>query len=405
MPVYDGAAALSRCLASLAKWPAAPVVVVDDASTDAAIPPMLERFARERPGTRLVRRATNGGFVAAANAGAAAAQPGRDLLFLNADTEVTAGALDEMAAALGAVPGAAVCCPLSNNATFLSVPRYQQDAVLPPGVTPEDMARLLATQPSVAVVRGLPTAVGFCMWVRRGQWDRHGPFDAAFGRGYGEDDELAQRIRAQGGEIVAAPRAFVSHVGRASFGAAGAGASPQRRANAALLSGRWPAYRHEMSVFCRANPLRSLHEWLWHRLLSWPHERPLHVLHVVSAWPGPAALAASILEAAAASRGFANHTIAVPLPDRGEWLDAIDGPAEPGLRFAGVITNPRSMPGFIARSAARLVHVHGDWPAIDCSAIARAAGMAVLDRAADVAGWLPAYEAAARATAPRAAER
>lgn len=357
---------------------------------------MLERFAGERPGARIVRRETNGGFVASANAGAAAAQPGRDLLFLNADTEVTAGGLGAMAAALEAAPGAAVCCPLSNNATFLSVPRHQQEAALPAGVTAEDMASLLAAQGGEpSVLHALPTAVGFCMWVRRGAWDRHGPFDAAFGRGYGEDDDFAQRVRAAGGEIVAAARAFVFHEGHASFGAAGAAASPQRRANAALIARRWPAYGDEMRAFCRANPLRALQERLWHRLLSWPRERPLHVLHVVAAWPGRPGIAASILEAVAASRDLANHTIAVPVPDRGEWLDAIDGPSQPGLRFTGVVTDVGSMRGFITRSAARLVHVHGDWPGIDAAAVARAAGKAVLREVADPTVCVATYRAVA----------
>ncbi len=89
IPTYNGRALLAQCLSSIA-WHRPPdreleVIVVDDASTDGT----SCWLAAEWPGVRVVKRATNGGFVAAANAGLAAAR-GTFIQLLNNDTEVTA---------------------------------------------------------------------------------------------------------------------------------------------------------------------------------------------------------------------------------------------------------------------------------------------------------------------------
>ena len=355
VPVFNGADAVSRCLASLSAWPDVPVVVVDDASTDPAIRPMLEAFRAGRGAVTLIHAPVNSGFIATANAGAEAAGDS-DLLFLNADTEVTRGALEELAGAMDA-PEAMVACPLSNNATFLSVPRYQQEAPLPDGMGAEDMAAVLAECARGADPVDLPTAVGFCMRVRRDAWRRFGPFDAAYGRGYAEDDDFAQRVRAAGGRIACAPRAFVYHRGHASFGKDDRLAA-QRRANGALLASRWPDYLPEMARYCRDNPLRPLHERVWDRVLSWPERRREHILHVVPEWPGREGDA--ILREARATRATRNHTIVVPTPDRGAWVDAIDGPSEPGIRWVGLVNAAERLERFISASPATDVRYYGE---------------------------------------------
>lgn len=90
IPTYNGRALLETCLASLARC--APsgldveVIVADDASTDGS----ADWVARAHPAVRVVRLATNLGFVGAANAGVAAAR-GEFVQLLNNDAEVTPG--------------------------------------------------------------------------------------------------------------------------------------------------------------------------------------------------------------------------------------------------------------------------------------------------------------------------
>src|SRR5438552_3858730 len=123
VPVHDSATDLERCLASLARHrpESSTVVLVDDASSDAAILPMLRAFESAHSGVQVIAAQENRGFLVTANRGAAAAPADADLLFLNTDTEVTDGWARELSDALDADPAAAVACPLSNNATILSV--------------------------------------------------------------------------------------------------------------------------------------------------------------------------------------------------------------------------------------------------------------------------------------------
>jgi len=90
IPTYNGRGLLATCLASLrAHRPPEidlEVIVADDGSTDGT----AAWLAAEHPEARLVRLDRNGGFVAAANAGIAAAR-GSVIQLLNNDAEVTAG--------------------------------------------------------------------------------------------------------------------------------------------------------------------------------------------------------------------------------------------------------------------------------------------------------------------------
>lgn len=64
----------------------------------------------------------------------------------------------------------------------------------------------------------LPTAVGFCMWIRRAALNMVGDFDqATFGRGYGEENDFCLRIAAHGWRSVLCDNAYVVHQGGVSF--------------------------------------------------------------------------------------------------------------------------------------------------------------------------------------------
>lgn len=90
IPSFNGRRLLETCLAGIDRCRPRglpiEVVVADDASTDGTV----EWLAREYPAVRPVRLASNGGFVAAANAGIAAAR-GEFIQLLNNDTTVLPG--------------------------------------------------------------------------------------------------------------------------------------------------------------------------------------------------------------------------------------------------------------------------------------------------------------------------
>lgn len=89
IPTYNGRGLLDACLASLmrhAPHEAVEVIVSDDASTDGTAEWLLDAY----PEVQIVRLPVNRGFVAAANAGIAAAR-GRFIQLLNNDAEVCEG--------------------------------------------------------------------------------------------------------------------------------------------------------------------------------------------------------------------------------------------------------------------------------------------------------------------------
>src|SRR5690606_1062823 len=103
IPVYNQFAHTLACLRAIAAHPpqvACEVVVVDDGSTDETAGSLAQVH-----GLRYLRRSGNGGFVAACNDGARAAN-GEFLVFLNNDTVPQPGWLDALVGTFETHPAA-----------------------------------------------------------------------------------------------------------------------------------------------------------------------------------------------------------------------------------------------------------------------------------------------------------
>ncbi len=252
IPVYNAAALLQRCLAALDRCTdpqQARVLVIDDASPDPAIAPLLDAWAAASPlRPRVLRNEVNLGFVGTVNRGFGATRG--DALLLNADTEVTPGWLDRMSTALASDPRIATVTPFSNNAEICSWPEFCRATPVPPD--PERVARAFTRAPP-PVYPDLPTAVGFCMLIRRAALDALGDFDqATFGRGYGEENDFCLRAAGHGWRNVLADDCYVVHAGGGSF--APLGLKPGGD-NLARLLARYPRYNGEVAAFIQADPL------------------------------------------------------------------------------------------------------------------------------------------------------
>lgn len=219
MPVHGGRALTLHAISSVltaTNREAFELVVVDDASPDPLLRGELDALARAGQVTLLVNE-RNLGFVGSVNRGIGL-HPGRDVILLNSDTRVFDGWLDRLLAALR-TPRTATATPLSNAATILSYPATLCENRLPAEGEVAHWDRLCAALdlPLVEV----PTAVGFCMAVRRTCLDQVGAFDQdRFGRGYGEENDFCLRAAAAGWRHVAAPGLYVWHRAGNSFGEA-----------------------------------------------------------------------------------------------------------------------------------------------------------------------------------------
>src|SRR2546430_12896107 len=95
----------------------------------------------------------------------------------------------------------------------------------------------------------IPTAIGFCMYIKRACVAAVGLFDeATFGRGYGEENDFCLRAARCGWHHVLAADTFVFHVGEVSFGDSAAGRKTQATE---IIRQRYPHYEGAVASFVR----------------------------------------------------------------------------------------------------------------------------------------------------------
>ena len=218
IPVYTGLHQTRRCIDSvLRSGQITPfeVVAVDDASPDRDITSYLDELA-ESGRITLVRNDVNLGFVHSVNRGMAL-HPERDVVLLNSDTEVANDWLDRLWRGAYAYPDVGTVTPFSNNATICSYPFEGWAGGVPGTLGLAALDRHFASTNGGRLV-DMPTAVGFCMCIRRACLDQVGLFDAGrFGRGYGEENDFCMRAAGAGWRTVLAGDVFVYHEGAVSF--------------------------------------------------------------------------------------------------------------------------------------------------------------------------------------------
>jgi GT2 family glycosyltransferase/glycosyltransferase involved in cell wall biosynthesis len=256
VPVYRDLELTLACLDAVAATALAGIriVVVDDASPEPALSAALDELARRR---RIVlhRHARNRGFPAAANAGlrlAAALPGGPDVVLVNSDTLPAPGWLATLRAAVHASADIGTAAPLSNDASILSYPTPADPAPVP---SPADLVTLaaLAGQVLGAATVDIPTSVGFCMYIRRECLAATGLLRTdVFGQGYGEENDFCQRAKTLGWRHVAAPGAYVAHLGGRSFGDARTGLLAR---NLDVMERLHPGYDAMIRAWQAADPL------------------------------------------------------------------------------------------------------------------------------------------------------
>lgn len=190
--------------------------------------------------TELHVNQNNLGFVGSMNFGfERAIAEGRDALALNSDVVVSAGAFREMqeVAYLDHMTG--FVSPRSNNATICSLPyqnRYRHRSV------DDSRASFEILSPHLPRVRYVPTAVGFCLYIKWTILADFGVFDPIYGRGYNEENDLILRANQCGYRAVLANHAFVFHIGEQSFSLTQVPMSKSDLLNGKILRQRYPEF-------------------------------------------------------------------------------------------------------------------------------------------------------------------
>jgi GT2 family glycosyltransferase len=247
VPIFNAPELTERCIDAVIRWTTAParLILIDDASPDAAITPLLDRY-RQRANISVMRNPANLGYTRSSNLGMQAAGDA-DVVLLNSDTQVGPRWLDRLRQVAYSDAAVGTVTAVSDNAGAFTVPELERFCPIPKRWSLTQTQRALLQNVSDALPE-LPTGNGFCMYVKRAMLDAVGLLDAAaFPAGYGEENDLCQRAERVGFRHVIAGDVFVAHARSASFG-------HERRAalgeqGMAILRQRYPDY--ENKVFTR----------------------------------------------------------------------------------------------------------------------------------------------------------
>jgi GT2 family glycosyltransferase/glycosyltransferase involved in cell wall biosynthesis len=255
-------ACLNSVLVDLPRW--ARVVVVDDASPDLDAMQELEKFARHN-GIKLLTQRVNRGFPGAANIGMRH-DLRRDVVLLNSDTLSPPGWLARLRRAAYSAPNIGSATPLSNDATIFSYPSVDHSNLVP-DLDETILLDELAQRANANRVVDVPTANGFCVYIKRDCLEATGLFrEDQFAQGYGEENDFCIRARHLGWRHVAVPSVFVAHIGSQSFGLA---KKHLVERNLSVLNRLHPGYdmliRQFQSVDPLAEPRRQLDMQRWNK--------------------------------------------------------------------------------------------------------------------------------------------
>ncbi len=221
---YESGDALSACVAALAAEGVAPVVVVDNGSTDGSMGRMREMAVGGGYASAVVVEApgVNLGYGAAVNRGVAATLSDH-VLVCNADVEVHPGAIRALVDALDADPRLAMVGPMIRTS---SGDRYPSARAFPSLVDAAGHALLGMFRPGNRFTQryqmgsALPGAQGTvtvdwlsgaCFLVRRSAFEEVGGFDEAYFM-YAEDVDLCWRLGRSGYRVGYCPAAEVTHL-------------------------------------------------------------------------------------------------------------------------------------------------------------------------------------------------
>jgi GT2 family glycosyltransferase len=225
------------CLSSLCGTSSVPhtVTVVDDASSALSHGRVLE-FIRDKPWMRLIRNEHNLGYTKSANRGIFASDADWAIL-LNSDTVVTRGWIEGLLECAASRPDIAGVGPLSNAATYQSIPEiYDANGKwcvnnLPTNRSLEEFAIFIRDN-SLKAFPAVPLLNGFCTLLKRAIFVELGGLnEEAFPAGYGEENDLCTRFTKMGYRLCVADHVYVYHHKSASFG-------PDRRAELSKNGGK-----------------------------------------------------------------------------------------------------------------------------------------------------------------------
>lgn len=210
-----------RCLESIQAHSRAPyqLIIVDDGSA-APTRDYLQNYAQKQPCT-LLRNSQAGGYTLAANQGLRHSQA-EAVILLNSDTIVTPRWLEELQRCADSDTKIGMVGPLSNTASWQSVPKIEHRGDWATNPLPDDLnvAQFgnIIQNFSARLYPRLAFLNGFCLYIKRTLIDDLGYFDEEnFAQGYGEENDYALRAGKAGWQLAVCDSVYIYHAQSKSY--------------------------------------------------------------------------------------------------------------------------------------------------------------------------------------------
>ena len=265
IPIFNAFAEVQACVERVLQHSPSDtnIILIDDASTDFRVRAFLGDLSSSGDvRVHVLHNDTNLGFVQTVNRGLALGK--NDVVLLNSDTLVPANWLEKLQACAQSQHQVGTVTPFSNNAEICSYPVFCRETL----VGDLDLTGLELAMESVddGTYPQIPTAVGFCMYIRREVIDAIGVFDAdRFGHGYGEENDFCMRASALGFSHLLCTSAYVVHRGSRSFQTE---TQSLKNQNLKALLQLYPNYSEQIARFVAADPIAPYRRRIADKLAS-----------------------------------------------------------------------------------------------------------------------------------------
>jgi GT2 family glycosyltransferase/glycosyltransferase involved in cell wall biosynthesis len=256
IPIYNAYDCLEECIDSVINNTDLVnnnLILIDDASTDERVWDLLKTYKKKYPEFKVIQNEKNLGFVGTTNKVMKLLK--NDVLLLNSDTIVTPRWLEKIKECAYSQEMVATGTPLSNNATLSSVPNIFEENELPNGISLEEMNDIVE-KCSYNDYPEIPTAHGFCMYIKRSVLEEVGYFDEkSFGKGYGEENDFCFRCFDYGYRHLLCDNTYIYHKESQSF----SNTKFQLRKSAVkVLDKRYPKYQERLRDWCANRPIKYI---------------------------------------------------------------------------------------------------------------------------------------------------
>ncbi len=214
--VHNALDDVKQCLSSISKHTSQPfsLIIIDDGS-DLETKDFLCRYCNNQNNIKLHRNEHALGYTYSANIGMRLSEADY-LVLLNSDTLVTPQWLDRMITCAGSDPKIGVVGPLSNTASWQSVPEILNNGdwamnPIPKNISVEEFGKAISEH-SGRIFPEMPLLNGFCLMIKKELINDIGFFDEEnFGAGYGEEDDFNLRARKAGWKLALADDVYIFH--------------------------------------------------------------------------------------------------------------------------------------------------------------------------------------------------